>query len=145
MRRPRFQPLPPASERGEYAEPQRGNGDLRPPPFDGNRGPGDYARPLRRLNLPPPQMEMLYRRLAETRERGRVLREKIIDARRALQAAANERQINHKAIKERAARLAKLEADLAVARGKFIRELREKLPPDQFEQVRRYLNRLQAP
>lgn len=145
MRRPRFQPLPPPSERGEYAERQRGNEDLRRPPFDANRAQGDYARPLRGLNLPPEQMEMLHQRLAETRERGRVLRERILDARRALQAAANEPQLNQEAIQQRATRLAKLEAELAVTRGNLIRELREKLPPDRFEQVRRYLKRLQTP
>lgn len=139
MRGPRFQPPPPGPEWGEYAERQRGGGDFRRPPFEGNLGPGAYARPLRGLNLPPEQMEMLHQRLAETRERSRVLREKIIDARRALQEAANEPQINQKAIQERATQLAKSEAELAVARGKLIRELRQKLPPDQFKQVRRHL------
>jgi hypothetical protein len=101
---------------------------------------------LQGLRLPPEQKEMLLRRLREVRTRSNELRENIAEVRRSLQEAACELKINDEAIHDRAQKLAKLEAELALTRGKFIRELRQKLPPEQFERLERILkNGLLAP
>lgn len=134
-------PPPPQFNRqtpGPGPEPERGR--LNPLPTPGP-GPREFANPRRNLGLPPEQMEMLRKRVAETRERQMILREKLIAARQALQEAACEQRINEEAIKEQANRVGKIEAELALTQGKLIRELREKLPPEKFAQLEPFIKR----
>jgi hypothetical protein len=139
---PQFNRLPPGpgpeAERGRLPEAERGR--LNPPPTPGP-GPREFANPPRNLGLPPEQMEMLRKRVAETRERQMILQEKLMAARQELQEAACEQRINEEAIKDQAMRVGKIVAEMALTQGKLIRELREKLPPEKFEQLEPYLKR----
>ena len=105
------------------------------PPDKGRGGPGGGGHRLEhlalRLDLSEGQREELRQAFAEGFEAGAETRRALFEAKRALGEQVRSADFDEAAIREAAAAVAGLEADMAVARAKRGQELRQILTPEQ--------------
>ena len=131
---------------GAYASAQNPDGPRSP--FGGQRGgrggPGRFEGPLamlgpriaERLNLSEAQKDQLRSIVDSQREDMRGYRDRARDARQAMQAAVTADTLDEGLIRARAADLAAIESDLAVARARIRADVFRILTPDQQAQAR---------
>lgn len=87
----------------------------------------EKRRPAREP-LSPEQQAKLRELNENLREGQRVLMARMVAVRRELERLSRAEELDEKAIRAKAAELGELEADLAILRGKYYRDLREVLP-----------------
>jgi len=94
-------------------------------------GPGAMMMPMRQLGLTDAQREQVKGIMQSHRDEAKAIGERLGPARKALQDAITQAPVNEGLIRQRAAELAAVEADAAVARARLHAEVFAILTPEQ--------------
>jgi Spy/CpxP family protein refolding chaperone len=110
------------------------------PAFMGEDGPapvgGGIKRITKELQMTPQQQQQLKDIFARNRPQGEPLRKQFMDERRALRSLIQTDTIDEPAIRAQVARLAAVEADMAVHHAHVSKEIRAILTPEQIAKAK---------
>jgi Spy/CpxP family protein refolding chaperone len=106
----------------------------------GPHGPGEpgerhMERVLERLDLTEEQRAELEQKLPQFRETIQPSMERLREARASMNDLIHAEQLDEGAIRQAAAEVAEIEADVAVARAQHFQEMRQILTPEQLEEL----------
>jgi Spy/CpxP family protein refolding chaperone len=128
----------PAGRHDGFGGPGRGRGGPGGPggPFDSAQGRPLAGLPLRELNLTDAQREQVRQVVDSRQQETRAMGERAMAAREALRAATTSPSFDEGLVRAKAAEVAAIDADMAVARARIFADVFQILTPEQQAKVK---------